>query len=133
MSILRPHSSTRLVTRTLRGSGTERLGQDDQEGVGGSWLWVVSWAHVHWHTGTSLSLAGATLELHVDTVNVGVFLLHRLAGILLWGPGCLLSSTKRASLSKGPVSLSGLCRVLPMGAHSPQGPTAYRLALTLGP
>ncbi|XP_042112356.2 uncharacterized protein LOC101104414 isoform X3 [Ovis aries] len=42
--------------------------------------------------GTSLSLAGATLELHVDTVKVDIFLLHGLAGILPWNPGCLLSS-----------------------------------------
>ena len=53
---------------------------------------MVSWAHVRWRTGASLSLAGATLEPHVDTVNVGIFLLHGLAGILLWGPGRLLSS-----------------------------------------
>ena len=53
---------------------------------------MVSWAHACLHTCTSLSVSGATLELHVDTVKVGIFLLHGQAGILLWGPGCLLSS-----------------------------------------
>ena len=85
------------------GSGTERLGQDDREGVGRwAWLWVVSWAHVCLHTCTSLSVSGATLELHVDTVKVGIFLLHGLAGIPLWGPGCLLSS-------QGHVHSQGAC------------------------
>ena len=43
------------------------------------------------------------------------------------------SPHKGTSTLKGPVSLSGLCRVLPMGGALSQGPTAYRLALTLGP
>ena len=52
----------------------------------------MSWAHACLHTRTSLSVSGATLQLHMDTVKVCIFLLHGQAGILLWGPGCLLSS-----------------------------------------
>ena len=115
------------------GSGTERLGQDDREGVGRwAWLWVVSWAHVCLHTCTSLSVSGATLELHVDTVKVGIFLLHGLAGIPLWGPGCLLSSqghvhSQGARVTFWPVQSPAY------GGRTLTGSTAYRLALTPGP
>uniref|UniRef100_A0AC11ERH3 Uncharacterized protein n=1 Tax=Ovis aries TaxID=9940 RepID=A0AC11ERH3_SHEEP len=88
-----PSLQHRLVTRTFRKAvGQKGWARMTGRGWAGSWLWVVSWAHVCLHTGTSLSLAGATLELHVDTVKVDIFLLHGLAGILPWNPGCLLSS-----------------------------------------
>ena len=84
------------------------------------------------HTPTSLSVSGATLELHVDTVKVGIFLLHGLVGFLLWVQAACSPHKGRSTL-KGPVSLSDLCRVLPMGGALSQGPIAYRLALTPGP
>ena len=57
----------------------------------------------------------------MDTVKVGIFLLYGLAGILLWGPGCLLSSQGHAHSQEARVFLAcaGSCL---WGMHSHKAP-----------
>ena len=133
VSIVRPHSSTRLVTRTLRKAvGQKGWARMTRRRVGGQLavggvLGPCSLAHRR----VSVSCWGHPRATHGHRQG-GHLPALRAGGHPALGSRLPALFTRARPLSRGPC-LSGLCRVLPMGDALSQGPTAFRPALTPGP